>query len=272
MPTALISQTQEPKRAKPKKEIIYPDSDGKPMAETDPHVNLIINGKSILNNRYKDRQDVYVSGNNFIYYAQGEPSKCVSPDGYVVFGVSNKDRNSYRVWEENGKMPSVVFEYTSKKTVKDDLERKYRLYEQVFCVSEYFLFDPFGKDLNPALQGYRLLVGSYMTILPHEEGRLYSEQLGLWLVPQGVNLRFYDPVTKKFLRTLQESESAVQESETARMAVEDAARRASERAEREHEARMAAEVVAHRESERALSAETEIDRLRAELEALRNAR
>src|SRR5437588_1582654 len=96
--------------------VIYPSSDGKPMAETEYHVNLMTYFISALKTRYAHRDDVYVMGNNFIYYEEGNPKVRLSPDTYVVFGVPKRIRDSYKVWEEGGKFPDVVFEFTSKKT------------------------------------------------------------------------------------------------------------------------------------------------------------
>src|SRR5438094_947435 len=98
----------------------YPSSDGKPMAETDKHRDLGVYAIEALKARYSDRQDVYVSGNNFIYFEEGNPKARVSPDCYVMFGVEMRQRDSYMTWKEGGKMPSVVFEFTSRKTQKED--------------------------------------------------------------------------------------------------------------------------------------------------------
>lgn len=49
---------------------------------------------------FRDRDDVYVSGNLFVYYEEGNPKKCVAPDVFVVFGVPKRRRRVYLVWEE----------------------------------------------------------------------------------------------------------------------------------------------------------------------------
>src|SRR5690242_8713151 len=138
--------------AKPRP-VYYPTSDGKPMAETRLHQDLIIYCLEALRYRYKDRPDVEIAGNNFIYFEQGNPKARVSPDCYVVFGVEKRLRDSYMVWREGGKLPSVVFEITSRKTQKEDVQKKRPLYEQALKVPEYFQFDPTGDYLKPPLQG-----------------------------------------------------------------------------------------------------------------------
>ena len=148
---------------RPAKEIVYPVRDGKPVGETDAHVDLTLLGKDVLRNFFRDRPDVYISGNNFIYFEQGNPKARVSPDGYVVFGVPMRQRDCYKVWEEGGRTPAVVFEYTSRSTRKTDQNEKRVLYEQSLRVPEYFLFDPRGDYMRPRLQGYRLAGGTYVS-------------------------------------------------------------------------------------------------------------
>lgn len=130
-----------PRRQKP---IVYPTSDGKPMAETDKHCDLMIYVREALKVYFADRPEVYVAGNNFLYWEEGDAKKCVSPEVYVVFGAGMRQRDSYKVWEERGRLPDVVFEITSRKTRRQDTHTKRPLYERTLKVPEYFLFDPTG--------------------------------------------------------------------------------------------------------------------------------
>ena len=88
--------------------IVYPESDGKPMAETDKHRNLMVDFIQMLQHHFRD-DPVYVSGNLLIYYEQGNSKKSVAPDVFVVFGVSKKPRRTYLTWEE-GNTPDFVLE------------------------------------------------------------------------------------------------------------------------------------------------------------------
>lgn len=231
------------------------------MGETDAHVDLTMKGKDVLCNFFADRPDVYVSGNNFIYFEEGNPKARVSPDGYVVFGAGMRQRDCYKVWEEGGRMPAVVFEYTSRSTRKEDQTSKYVLYELTLCVPEYFLFDPKGDYLRPRLQGFRLKNGRY-TPIPLEGDRLYSEQLNLFMAADNRALRFFDARTGQMLRTLRE-ETQARIAEERRAEQEAEARQAAEqRVAQEFAARQTAE-------QRAADAEAEIARLRAQLEALK---
>src|SRR5437763_6227787 len=91
----------------------YPTSDGRPMAETDLHRDLMVNLIQILEYFFLNKPMVYVSGNLLIYFVPGNRRKHISPDVFVVFGVAKKKRDYYLAWEE-GKYPSVVIEITSK--------------------------------------------------------------------------------------------------------------------------------------------------------------
>ena len=220
--------------------VIYPTRDGRPMGETDKHRELMAYLIAALKVHFMGQQDVYVSGNNFIFWEEGQPKSRVSPDTYVVFGVEDRLRDSYFAWKEDGLLPNVVVEVTSRHTQREDVETKLPRYEQTLKTPEYFLFDPTGDYLKPRLQGYRLQDGRYVR-LELTGGRLHSQQLDLDLVQVGETLRLYDPVKRLFLPTPQE--------QAERIEVE--ARRA------ENEAR------------RAEDAEAEVTRLRAEIEALR---
>jgi len=58
--------------------IEYPDSDGKPIAEGDIQRDYIIYVIDALRTYFHNRSDVYISGNLFIYYEQGNPQSVVA--------------------------------------------------------------------------------------------------------------------------------------------------------------------------------------------------
>jgi len=187
-----------------KRVIEYPDSDGKPMAETPVHRNNMTDLIGALSHRYAKDKNVYVSGNMMMYYVKGNPRKHVSPDVFVVFSIPKlPERDIYLVWKE-GKGPDVAFEITSKSTRKEDTDFKKGLYQDVLKVREYFLFDPYAEYLDPPLQGHRLRRGRYQDILPIK-GRLPSEILELHLERAGPQLRLYDPTTGLWLPTFTEN-------------------------------------------------------------------
>ena len=173
------------------------------MAETDKHREIAFYIIQALKTYYASRADVYVSGNNFVFWEEGNPKARVSPDAYVVFGPSPTLRDSYMAWKEHDNLPAVVFEFTSRKTQREDTDTKLPLYEQTLRTPEYFLFDPTGDYLKPRLQGYRLVDGQYVR-LELVGDRLHSEQLGLDLVQYGEIVRLYDPRRAEFLPSTSE--------------------------------------------------------------------
>ena len=80
-----------------REEIIYPSSDGEPMAESDITRSYLSYCTEVLEIYFENRSDVYVSGNSFIYYERGKPASVVSPDVYVVFGVRKRLRDNYNI-------------------------------------------------------------------------------------------------------------------------------------------------------------------------------
>jgi Uma2 family endonuclease len=248
----------KPKPApQPRREIDYPTGDGKPMAETELHLMVGLDTIQALRTYFASDPDVYVVGNNFVFWEEGNRDARVAPDIYVVFGVEKKVRDSYMAWLEGGKLPDVVIEVTSRKTRHEDTRRKRPLYEQVWRTAEYFQFDPKGEYLSPSLQGFRLVDGVYQPI-PMVNDRVYSEQLGLDLVMEDSRLRLFDPREGKFLPTLAEATAlALQEAQRAEQA--------TQRAEQEAQGRSEAE-------RRLAEANAEVARLRAELEAAQQKR
>ncbi|HEX4608368.1 MAG TPA: Uma2 family endonuclease, partial [Urbifossiella sp.] len=113
-------------RVGPVKNDDYPTSDGKPMAESDLHRDLMLGLIGLLKWLFRDRPDVYVSGNLLIYYEKGNKRARVAPDVFVVPGIGNHRRENYLLWEE-GRGLDFVIETTSKKTMWEDIETKYNL-------------------------------------------------------------------------------------------------------------------------------------------------
>src|SRR5919199_1224243 len=173
--------------------IYYPESDGKPMAETDIHRQIMVDMIEALSGYFRADPLVYVSGNLLLYYEEGNPRKSVAPDTFVAFGVPKRRRRTYKLWEEE-QAPAVVFEITSASTREEDLGEKRELYATL-GVREYFLFDPLEDYLQPSLQGYELVESAYLPLPAHAAGRLVSRTLRLRLEREGERLRLVDVAT-----------------------------------------------------------------------------
>ena len=142
--------------------IDYPSSDGKPMTESEAQFIPLTYAALALREHFKQRDDVYVGANMFLYYEENNPRAVVAPDVFVVIGTPKHVRDSYLLWNEP-KGPDLVVEVTSRSTRREDQGRKKGVYASL-GVSEYFLFDPTGDYLRPRLQGMVLRQGTLRTL------------------------------------------------------------------------------------------------------------
>ena len=178
--------------------IDYPESDGKPMTETDIHREQMTDLLTALQAHFRDDPQAYVAGNLMMYYTEGEPKDCISPDIFVVHGIPKRNRRVYKIWQE-GRSPDVVIELTSRSTRDEDLGSKRWIYAEL-GVREYFIFDPLGDYLTPPLRGYRLVGDEYIR-MEGDGTHLMSQSLGLELRIVDGWLRLFDPKAASLLPT-----------------------------------------------------------------------
>src|SRR2546421_4132580 len=94
----------------------YPESDGRPVGETDYHFLGLTTLHDSLQDQFAARSDVYVGSNLNFYWKLGDPKSRRDPDVLVAKGVrGNHLRRSFRLWEEK-KLPCTLFEISSRKT------------------------------------------------------------------------------------------------------------------------------------------------------------
>ncbi|MXV73368.1 Uma2 family endonuclease [Candidatus Poribacteria bacterium] len=141
---------------------LYPETDGQPMAASDLHREILIWLLQSLESYFAPKSEVYVSGDILTHYTEGDPRAVVAPDVLVAFGVGQKKRLTYKVWEE-GKAPDFVMEFSSKSTYQTDLTNKVDLYAAL-GIPEYFLYDAEGIYLPSPLMGFQLVDGAYVPI------------------------------------------------------------------------------------------------------------
>ncbi|MCY3640424.1 MAG: Uma2 family endonuclease [Gammaproteobacteria bacterium] len=199
---ALRAPPAKPPRRQTPAPVDYPESDGKPMAETPIHWHATVDFAHPLMDRYAARPDAYVGSDMLMYWQEGNIDKRVSPDVFVAFGPAKEpERRVWKVWEE-GVAADFVLEVTSRSTRGRDEGFKAELYERL-GVTEYWQFDPTEDYLSPNLKGRRLNAeGAYEPIpLERRGGQLqgFSEVLGLELRPDGHALRLFDPELGEFL-------------------------------------------------------------------------
>jgi Uma2 family endonuclease len=246
----------------PADELEYPSSDGQPMAETDVHRDEMLAFIGSMQQRYRDRSDVYVAGNLLFYFEEGNPKARFSPDAFVVFGVHKHQRRTYKLWEEKV-APAFVLEFSSRGTWLEDAGNKKALCARL-GVTEYFLCDPEADYLNPPLQGYRLVDGEYRDIEPLETGALASEALGLILRFDGQRLRCIDAASGQPVLRIEEWSDATQRARDQAVAERRRAQAERRRAQAERQRADAEHQRAEAERERADRLADELRRLRAE--------
>ncbi len=189
--------------------IYYPEEDGQPMAATDLHRDILMRTIYALTEHFSPDPSVYVSGDILMYYVKGVPAKSVSPDVLVTFGIGNKRRRTYKVWEA-GKVPDFAMEFSSENTYRNDLDAKKELYASL-GIRDYFLYDAEARFLSPPLKGYTLVDSAYEAIPEDERGNVRSAALNLDFHACEEGLGIFNPVTGKWLRTRSERTETAEE-------------------------------------------------------------
>lgn len=128
-------------------EVIYPDSDGQPMADNTKQFRWIVTIKEGLEWLFKDDPDVFVAGDLLWYPIEGNNVTRAAPDVMVVFGRPKGDRGSYQQWKEGNIAPQVVFEVRSPGNTQTEMDKKLVFYDR-YGVEEYYLYDPDKSDLS----------------------------------------------------------------------------------------------------------------------------
>ncbi|UBF25588.1 Uma2 family endonuclease [Kovacikia minuta CCNUW1] len=240
----------------PPTQINYPSSDGEPVAETYDHFYVLLCTLEVLR-QYLKGQQATVLGNQFLYYAQGFPKLRVAPDVMVIFDVEPGGRDNYKLWEE-GQVPRVIFEMTSRGTKDQDVGFKKGLYEQLE-VQEYWLFDPKGEWLEGQLQGYRLQGETYV---PISDRRSHALQLRLEI--EDKLIAFYREDTGEKLLLPDELAANLQTETQRRLEAEQQAEQESQRAEQESQRAEQERQRAEQERQRADDLATMLERYQSQ--------
>ncbi len=180
--------------------VVYPDSDGRQMADNDLQYEWLTTIKGNLDDLFRDRPDVYVAGDHLIYAKEGFPKVRTAPDVYVAFGRPKGRRGSYKVWEEGGVFPQVVFEIRSPGNRAGELGRKLAFYDR-YGAEEYYLYDPDRKRLTVYTRADRTLeVAAHLAAPPAGDGGTWvSPRLGVRLDLTGPDLVILRPDGERFL-------------------------------------------------------------------------
>ena len=241
--------------------IFYPESDGMPLPDGEYQAPLYRRVVGCLEVHFRDVPGAHVNGNTFLYFVEGNPRRFVSPDCYVVFGLSDvaeeslsiRGNNTYLLWEV-GKPPDFILEIGSPSTGREDLGRKRDLYAEL-GVSEYWRYDGTGSDFyGEALVGERLVDSEYQRFEMRygSDGVVWSHSdalnLDLWWMDG--ELRFWDPVAGRWLLNQEEEHAG-------RIAAEAQVAQVEARVAEERDGRLTAEA-------RVAELEAELRRMRGE--------
>ena len=174
----------------------YPYENDEPMAATGFHADQIGIFSDQLMRYFAINPYVYIGVDSFIYYHEGDITKFVAPDVYVVFGVSKfPQRRSFYTWSE-GAVPAAIFEFLSDSTADQDRHEKVHIYLNDMGADAYFIHQP-EMEKPPEFRGWqRDLTGDIVEITPDAQGGLFSETLNLyfqWEDQQDTHVRLLRP-------------------------------------------------------------------------------
>ncbi len=206
MVSQLPSQTEQT-------QVIYPDSDCKPMANNTKQFRWIIVIQQNLDWLYANDSNVFVAGDLFWYPVEGKPKIVNAPDVMVVLGRPKGDRGSYQQWNEDNIAPQVVFEILSPGNTQEEMERKLLFYDR-YGVQEYYIYNPDNNQLRGWIRG--------------EDGLDTITSLSDWVSPQlgirfdlsGEELQIYHPDGMRFLSYTEISQQLEQEQQRVQQAEE----------------------------------------------------
>ena len=233
----------EPNTRVAEAQVVYPDSDGKPMSDNTLQYQWIVRLRDNLDAMLPD----FVAGDLLWYPVKGDPSLRVAPDVMVVLGRPKGHRGSYKPFEEEGVAPAVVFEVLSPGNKPDEMVHKVLSFFR-YGAREVVLIDPVSQTGSAWWRGEAGEIEGVDAI----DGWT-SPALGVRFERSGYLLEVYRPDGTRFL-DFRELEARANEAE---------ARAAEELRLRAEESRLRAE-----ESRLRAEAEARADRLAARLAAL----
>ncbi|WP_218080993.1 Uma2 family endonuclease [Anthocerotibacter panamensis] len=156
-----------------------PDSDETPV---DNELQKKLSGllEDILTQYWAKRTDWFFGADMGVYFAPKEPP--LVPDGFLSLGVDRfggheDGRLSYVLWEENGIVPTVVFEFVSQ-SYRGEYDTKMDAYANL-GVLYYAIYAPRRQRKRSPLEVYRLENGQYIRLLGPEPYRLPEIGLGV---------------------------------------------------------------------------------------------
>jgi Uma2 family endonuclease len=192
-----------------KEQIVYPESDGKPMADNTKQFRWIVTLEGGFEALFRDREDVFVAGDLFWYSVEGRPDIRMAPDVMIVFGRPKGDRPSYKQWEEENIAPQVVFEVLSPSNSLLEMAKKLEFYDR-YGVEEYYLYDPETGDFTGWIRGE----DGRLRVIDEIQGWV-SPSLGVRFEIEDGELRVIRPDGQRFMTYLELQQQAEHERQRA---------------------------------------------------------
>ena len=226
------------------KDIIYPDSDGQPMADNTKQFELIVIIKKNLDLLFINEPNVFVAGDLLWYPIEGDNKNRIAPDVMVILGRPKGDRGSYQQWKEDNIPPQVVFEILSPGNTVKEMVRKYKFYEH-YGVEEYYLYDPERHELTGWLRS-----GSELQEIDEMVGWV-SPRLGIRFELSEGKLQIYRPDGQQFVTYVE----LAQQKEQAQQRAEQESQRAEQERQRAEQAEAQLQDIFARLQERGINLE-----------------
>jgi Uma2 family endonuclease len=230
-----------------------------PEMESSLHYMQLMLLVTCLELAWRDRQDFFIGANLTIYFSRQQLKNrdFRGPDFFLVKNTSRTPRNSWVVWEEDGRYPDLIIELLSDSTADNDRGLKKILYAERFHTPEYFYFSPDTLEFA----GFRLDINKYQPITPNSQGWLWSESLGFFLGIYDGELRYFT-LEGSLLPTAQE---AIQAEVAKGLAMYQQEKLRADQAQQDAEQER---LKAEQERLRATQAESELQALREKMRSL----
>jgi Uma2 family endonuclease len=196
----------------PNAAIVYPESDGKPMADNTRQARWIMVLHGNLEALLRDVL-AFVAANLMWYAREGFPEECEAPDVFVAFGRPAGERRSYKQWEEADVAPQVVFEILSPSNTPEEMEKKDAFYSD-HGVEEYYVYNPEKDDLSVYLRQGTVLRRRWV------QNEFVSPRLGIRFDLTGPEMQVFYPDGRRFL-TFKELEAERARQAQLRVAAEE---------------------------------------------------
>ncbi|BAY42656.1 hypothetical protein SAMD00079811_02340 [Scytonema sp. HK-05] len=208
-----------------------------PEMESSLHYMQLLLLVSCLEWLWREQNDFFIGANLTIYFSRQQLRNrdFRGPDFFLVKDTEKRPRNSWVVWEEDGRYPDLIIELLSESTAHVDRNLKKNLYQNRFRTPEYFWFSP----ENLEFVGFELVGNEYQEITPNARGWRWSQVLDLYLGVEAGKLRYFTlegdlvPTPEEAARLAQQAAIEEQQRATeAQQRATDAQQRATEAQQR----------------------------------------